>query len=85
MSSSLFGKPSGGLNKLGTDIIMRAAGAMMRGESAKDFFKTLGTLHPAFRQINPEDLENEAHRICRERGMDESEIASQIKEYLSKL
>jgi len=85
MSSSLFGKPGGNMNKLGTDILMRAAGAMMRGESAKDFLKNLATMHPAFRQINADDIENEAHRICRERGMDEGEIASQIKNYLSKL
>ena len=87
MSSSLFaslmgGKPGGGI---GTDILMRAAGAMMRGESPQKFIKNLAKTHPAFRQINADDFENEAHRLCKERGIDEGELANQIKQYLDKM
>jgi len=89
MSSSLFdsltGQKGAGLGGLGTDILMRAAGAMMRGESPQKFIRTLAKTHPAFRQINPDDFENEAHRICKERGVDENELANQIKQYISKL
>lgn len=82
MSSSLFGGKSSGM---GMDILMRAVGAMMRGESPRDFLRSIANAHPAFRQINADDIENEAHRICRERGMDEGEIGNQIKQYLSNL
>jgi len=92
MSSSLFGNLSGaakgglgGFGGLGADILMRAAGAMMRGESPQKFVKNLAKTHPAFRQINADDLENEAHRLCKERGVDEGELAKQIRQYISKL
>ena len=89
MSSSLFdsllGSKSGSGGGLGTDILMRAAGAMMRGESPQKFIKNLAKTHPAFRQINPDDYEAEAHRLCKERGIDEGELANQIKQYLDKM
>ena len=85
MSSSLFGGSGGGFGGLGTDILMRAVGSMMRGESPQKFLKNIAKTHPAFRQINADDVENEMHRICKERGMDENELADQIRQYISKL
>ena len=87
MSSSLFnslmgGKSGGGL---GTNILLRAVGSMARGESPQEFIRNLAQTHPAFRQINPDDFENEAHRLCKERGIDEGELANQIKQYLDKM
>ena len=82
MSSSLFGGKLGGL---GTDLLTRAAGAFMRGESPQDFLRSIARSHPAFRQINANDLEGEMHRICKERGIDEGQIINQVKDYLSKL
>ena len=83
MSSSLFGgsKSSG----LGKDILMRAIGSMLRGESPSDFLKSIANTHPAFRAINPDDIEGEAHRICKERGMNEKEIGDQIRQFISKM
>ena len=86
MSSSIFnslmGAKTGGISG---DILMRAVGAMMRGESPQDFLRAIARTHPAFRQIDPNDLENEAHRICQERGINEGELATQIKQYLDKM
>lgn len=88
MSSSLFdglvGAKSGG-SGLGTDILLRAVGAWMRGESPRDFMRTIANAHPAFRKIDADDLEAEAHRLCKERGMDEGELVDQIKQYISKM
>ena len=88
MSSSLFDGLTGaksGSGGLGKDILLRAVGAWMRGESPRDFLKTIANAHPAFRQIDADDLEAEAHRLCKERGMDEGEIGDQIKQFLSKM
>lgn len=89
MSSSLFdsfaGAAKSGFGGLGADLMMRAVGSMMRGESPQKFVKNLAKTHPAFRQINAEDLEGEVHRVCKERGVSESELAAQIRQYISKL
>ena len=86
MSSSLFGGSVGdGMRALGSDILFRAIGSWMRGEDPKKFLRGIATKHPAFKQINADDLEKEASRICKEHGMDETEIVAQVKQYLAKM
>lgn len=88
MSSSLFNSLMGAKSSAGAfggNLLTHAVGAWMRGESPQDFVRSIAKTHPAFRQIDANNLEAEAHRICQERGIDEGELAEQIKQYLSKM
>ena len=60
-------------------LFMKAVGAMMRGESPQDFMRSLSQTNPALGGINLGDLNGEALRICRERGVDPDKLTAQIK------
>lgn len=74
---SIFG---GGNN----NIFLQAVGAMMRGESPKDFMRNLANSNPALRGINLDDINGSARRLCQERGVDADKLASEIKQSLPK-
>ena len=60
-------------------MLMKAFGAMMRGESPQDFMRSLAGSKPELGGIDLSDLNNEAMRICRERGVDPNKLTEQIK------
>ena len=64
----------------GGNIFMQAIGACMRGESPKDFMRQLATTNPALRGINLDDIDGEAERICREKGVDSQKLTAEIKQ-----
>ena len=78
---SIFG---GGGNGLG-GIAMKAVGAFMRGESPQDFMKSLANSNPALGGIDLSDLNGEALRICKERGIDPNKLTEQIKATISNM
>ena len=84
MSNSLFGgsKPGGGL---GADLLMRAVGAWMRGESPQDCFRSLANEIPELQKFNANDLKGAAHQLCQERGIDEAKITAEIKQSISSI
>ena len=63
-----------------SSIMLRAVGAMMRGESPKDFLQTLANSRPELRGIDMNDINGSAERLCRERGVDPNKLAEQIKQ-----
>ena len=63
-------------------IMMRAVGAMMRGESPQDFLRALANTRPELRGIDLNDINGSAERLCRERGVDAEKLAEQIKQNL---
>ena len=65
-----------------SSIMMRAVGAMMRGESPQDFLRTLANSRPELRSIDLNDINGSAERLCRERGVDAGKLADQIRENL---
>ena len=71
-----LGGASGGSG--GTSILMQAIGAAMRGESPQAFMKRLANQHPALKKMNLDDLQGSAQQLCREKGVDASELAKQI-------
>ena len=71
---NIFGK--GGNNG---SLLMKAFGAMMRGESPQDFMRSLAGSKPELGGIDLSDLNGEAMRICRERGVDPNKLTEQIK------
>lgn len=65
-------------------IMLRAVGAMMRGESPKDFLRTLADTRPELRNVDMDDINGFAERLCRERGVDANKLAEQIRQYVGK-
>ena len=61
-------------------MLMQAFGAMMRGESPQQFMQALASSNPALRGINLNDINGEAQRICRERGVDPGKLEADIKQ-----
>ena len=60
-------------------MLMKAFGAMMRGESPQDFMRGLAGSKPELGGIDLNDINGEAMRICRERGVDPAKMTEQIK------
>ena len=77
---NIFGSLTSGNN----NILMQAVGAMMRGESPKDFMRNLANSNPALRGINLDDINGSARRLCQERGVDADKLAEEIKQSLPK-
>ena len=63
----------------GGNLFMQAVGAFMRGESPQDFMKRMAQSNPSLGGIDLSNLNGEAERICRERGVDPGKLTEQIK------
>ena len=72
---SIFGSMTGGNG----GIFMKAVGAFMRGESPQDFMRSIAQSNPALGGIDLSNLNGEAARICRERGVDPDKLTEQVK------
>lgn len=68
----------------GGNLFMQAVGAMLRGESPKDFMQTLANSRPELRGVDLNDINGSARKICRERGVDPDQLTEQIKSQLPK-
>lgn len=66
------------------NIMLQAVGAMMRGESPKDFMRNLANTRPELRGIDLEDINGSARKLCQQRGVDADKLADQIKQSLPK-
>ena len=75
---NIFSGITGGAGSNGS-MLMKAFGAMMRGESPQDFMRSLAGSKPELGGIDLSDLNGEAMRICRERGVDPNKLTEQIK------
>ena len=79
---SIFGSIAG---SGGGNLFMQAAGAFMRGESPKDFLRNLANSRPELGGINLDDINGEAARICRERGVDPNKLTEQIRSTIANM
>jgi hypothetical protein len=75
----------GGIGGGNGGLFMKAVGAMMRGESPQDFMKSLAQSNPSLGGIDLSDLNGEAQRICKERGIDPNKLTEQIKSTLANM
>lgn len=71
---SIFGNMMGG-----NGLFMKAVGAMMRGESPADFMRSMANSNPELGGIDLSNLNGEAMRICKERGVDPNKLTEEIK------
>lgn len=62
----------------GTNILLQALGAAMRGESPQAFMKKLANSHPQLKKINLNDLQGEAQRLASENGVSVDDVKKQI-------
>ena len=72
---NIFGGAGGGNN-----LFMQAVGAMMRGESPQDFMRNLANTNPALRNIDLNDINGSAQKLCKERGIDANKLTEEIKQ-----
>ena len=70
------------LMMLGNNSMMLSAlGAMMRGESPKDFLKNLANTNPQLQGLNFDDLEGTAKALCDKNNVNMDELADKIKDF----
>ena len=68
-------------NNEGTNMMLKAFGAMMRGESPTDFLKNLAKTNPKLQGLDLDNLEGTAKDICQQRNIDMNNLKSQIEEF----
>ena len=67
----------------GTNILLQALGAALRGESPQAFMKRLANNHPQLKKVNLEDLYGSAQQLCNERGLNIEDVTKNIDETIS--
>ena len=63
------------------NMMMQALGAMMRGESPKDFLKNLANTNPQLQGLNLDDLEGTAKSLCEKNNIDMNELALKMQDF----
>ena len=62
-------------------MIMKAMGAMMRGESPSDFLKNLANTNPQLQGLDLDDLEGTARALCDKNNVNMEQLADQIRDF----
>jgi len=70
-----------GGNSNGTNIMLQAFGAMMRGESPTDFLKNLAKTEPKLQGLNLDNLEGTAKDLCEKNNIDMDSLSHKISEF----
>lgn len=79
---SMLGGLSGGTSG-GTNILLQAVGAALRGERPQQFMKRLANQHPQLKRMNLDDLQGEAAKLCKEKGVNPEDVAKDIDGVIS--
>lgn len=64
---------------MGNPMIMKAMGAMMRGESPSDFLKNLANTNPQLQGLDFDNLEGTARALCEKNNVNMEQLADQIR------
>lgn len=62
-------------------MIIKAMGAMMRGESPSDFLRNLASSNPQLQGLDFDDLEGTARALCEKNNVNMEQLAEQIKDF----
>lgn len=62
----------------GSNIMLQALGAALRGESPQAFMKRLANSHPQLKKMNLDDLYGSAQQLCDERGLSIDEVTKSV-------
>ena len=63
------------------NMMMKAMGAMMRGESPQEFLKNLANTNPQLQGLDLDNLEGTAKALCDKNNVNISELADKIREF----
>ena len=77
MANPILGFLSGAAGG-GTNILLQAVGAAMRGESAHDFMTRLANERPELKQVNLNDLQGTAQALAQQKGIDVNQLVQKI-------
>jgi len=68
------------MNMMGNNsMMMKAFGAMMRGENPTDFLKNLANTNPALQGLDLNNLEGTARALCEKNNVNMEQLADQIR------
>lgn len=82
--NNLFSMLGGFSNSAGgTNILLQAVGAALRGEPPQAFMKRLANQHPQLKKMNLDDLQGEAAKLCKEKGVNAEDVAKGIDGVIS--
>ena len=71
------------LGMLGNNnVVMQAFGAMMRGESPKQFLQNLAQNNPQLQGLDLNNLQQTAQQVCNQNGIDMNAKINEIKSQL---
>ena len=62
----------------GTNILLQAIGAALRGESPQTFMKRLANSHPQLKKMNLDDLYGSAQQLCQEKGLNMEDVTKKV-------
>lgn len=62
----------------GGSILLQAVGAAMRGESAQAFMSRLANQHPQLKEMDLNDLQGSAQKLCQQQGIDSDELTQKL-------
>ena len=68
----------GGSSSAGTNLLLQAVGAALRGESPQAFMKRLANQHPQLKRMNLDDLQGTARDLCQQNGVNADDVARSI-------
>ena len=62
-------------------LVMKAVGAMMRGENPQTFIKNLANTEPKLQGLDLDNLENTAKALCEQNNVNMNELADKIRDF----
>lgn len=68
-------------NLMGNPMIMKAMGAMMRGENPSTFLKNLASTNPQLQGLDLDNLESTAQALCQKNNVNMNELADKIRDF----
>lgn len=68
-------------NKDVMNLVMKAIGSMMRGESPTDFMKNLAKTNPIFQGYDYDNLDATVDKVCKEKNADRDSISAEIADF----
>lgn len=63
------------------NMMMKAMGAMMRGEDPRTFIKNLANTNPQLQGLDLNDLQGTANALCEKNNIDMGQLSDQIREF----
>ena len=63
------------------NMMMKAMGAMMRGEDPRTFIKNLANTNPQLQGLDLNDLQGTAKALCEKNNIDMGQLSDQIREF----